>query len=573
MAGDDRADEIVSMVDERGFVSVKELSEFFGVSEVTIRRDLQRLHDENRLRRTFGGGISLHAPVTPSVEALQPPTPTLEGSLIDRVDVLIATSLDPQSDRALVDRAAKRNVPIIAESLGGTGMSSVVSVDNYGAAHALGLWAGNYACQHLGARANVLDLTYRLSNTEIRSQGFLAGLREVIPSAQVTLSMNAQSRFETAYQLTVDALNVHPNINIIFAINDSTAWGAVRAAQDLHIDPDALLVLTFGLEGNTMKDALMAEPVTFCKAALAMFPDIVAPTCIEAAIAAFNHEPLDRQLVTPYAILTRETLPDFYTKSDGVWKPNWNTIKSRLTLPLKIEKAAPRRGTLPRRIGFVIPFGAHEWYKNVTALMQAHAELLGIEFEAVDAAQTLKDDVILRQRAIAKMAAEQVRSGDVILIDGSELTTLLAEELNGRVGITVITNSVPVFEALSTQPGITLISTGGSLRRSSEVLIGPTTEAALRELRADKLFLAVTGISLDFGLSHVNVAEVAVKQAMLRAAREVILLADHTRFGQESVMFVAPATVVNSVITDNALPASTRLDLGKLGIQVLIAKT
>ncbi len=60
---------------------------------------------------------------------------------------------------------------------------------------------------------------------------------------------------------------------------------------------------------------------------------------------------------------------------------------------------------------------------------------------------------------------------------------------------------------------------------------------------------------------------------MIRAAREVILLADHTRFGQESMIQIAPVTAVNQVISDNALPASTRLELSKLGIQVITAKT
>ena len=89
-------------------------------------------------------------------------------------------------------------------------------------------------------------------------------------------------------------------------------------------------------------------------------------------------------------------------------------------------------------------------------------------------------------------AAEQVKEGDVIIVDGGETTTFFAEELAGKENITVITNSVPVFEALSNQSGITLISTGGSLRRATETLIGPTAEAALRELRADKLFLDVS---------------------------------------------------------------------------------
>ena len=62
-----------------------------------------------------------------------------------------------------------------------------------------------------------------------------------------------------------------------------------------------------------------------------------------------------------------------------------------------------------------------------------------------------------------------------------------------------------------------------------------------------------------------------MKQAMIRSAREVILLADHTLFGQELVVQVAPLTVVNRLITDDALPASLRLDLTKLGFQIVLA--
>jgi DeoR/GlpR family transcriptional regulator of sugar metabolism len=67
-------------------------------------------------------------------------------------------------------------------------------------------------------------------------------------------------------------------------------------------------------------------------------------------------------------------------------------------------------------------------------------------------------------------------------------------------------------------------------------------------------------------------AEVSMKQAMLRAAREVVLLADHTVFGQESVAQVAPTKAVHTVITDEALPASVRLELKKLGIEVVVAR-
>ena len=132
---------------------------------------------------------------------------------------------------------------------------------------------------------------------------------------------------------------------------------------------------------------------------------------------------------------------------------------------------------------------------------------------------------------------------------------------------------MPVFDVLRNNPKISLISTGGLFRHSSETLIGPTAEAVLRDLRADKLFLAITGISLDFGLSHTNLAEVSMKQTMVRAAREVFLLADYTKFGQESVVQVAPVDVIDKLVTDNALPASVRLDLTKTGIEIILAKT
>ena len=102
-------------------------------------------------------------------------------------------------------------------------------------------------------------------------------------------------------------------------------------------------------------------------------------------------------------------------------------------------------------------------------------------------------------------------------------------------------------------------------------MVGPTAEGALRELRADRLFLTVAGVSFNFGLSHTTVSEVTLKQAMIRSAREVILLADHTYFGLESTIQVAPLTVLHQLITDDALPASTRLDLSEAGIQVTLA--
>jgi len=571
MRASQRLDQIVKLVEENGFVSVTDLSKICNVTEVTIRRDLQLLENAERLRRTHGGAFALRMPGSPDSEAASAKVAS-DGFWAERIDVLITTPVDPYLDRLLLGQMVKGNVPIIAESSGMNGAQTVVAPDNYQAALALGKWAGEYVLKNFGGRAHVLDLTFELANTRTRSQGFLDGLRSSVPTAELALSINAQSRRQTAYQISADALAVHPAINIIFAINDSTAAGALQACHERGVPPDELLVVTFGLEGDTLKDALMSGG--YCKAGLAMFPEIVGRVCIEAAIAAFNGKPLPMHLVTPHAILTPQTLEQFYIHTGPGWQIKWEAALSQLSIPLTIDKFVPRTsGKLPERLGFVVPFMEHEWYLNLIACVEKYAESQGIDVEVIDADQILGDDIAMRQRGIARMAAEQVKPGDVLLVDSGQITTYLAEELSKKEDITVITNSIPVFEVLRDTQGITLILTGGMLRQSGEMLIGPTAEAGLRELRADKLFLAVTGITLNFGLSHTNMAEVAMKQTMIRAAREVILLADHTVFGRESVMQLGPATLVNKVITDNALPADHRLDLGKLGIQVIIAKT
>ncbi len=572
MATQNRLDEIVTLVDNRGFVSVKELSRTFGVSEVTIRRDLQHLHDEGRLLRTYGGA----APPAPSPGRAATSTSSVfegflassESSLIEQVDVLVAISLSPHSDAILLESAEKHGVPIVAESLALHGARTIVAVDNYEAGCSLGRWAGEYAVRCFQGRARVLDLGYHLSNTQARSRGFAAGLQQTATDSEITLSLNTQADWQSAYQLTTDAIQVHPEINVIFGVNDTIVSGAIQACRDIGVAPETMLVLTFGLEGNTLIDELCRAE--YLKAGLAMFPEIVGLVCIEAAVAAFNGADMPPQLVTPHMVLTAGNLGQVYTKEETGWR--LDPDKARAALSLRIPPPDHRGDSLPRKIGFLVPFSEHEWYKNLSAAMQEHAASLFIQLAIADAAQNLRDELVLRKRSIAAEAGRLVNPDDVVLIDGGEATTYLAEALARKSGITVITNSMPVIDALRSQPGIALISTGGLLRHESQTLTGPTTEIVLRELRADKLFLAVTGVSLDFGLSHTNLAEVAVKQAMIRAAREVILLADHTKFEQESVVQVAPITSVHKLVTDNALPASTRLDLTKLGIEIVLAK-
>jgi DeoR family fructose operon transcriptional repressor len=569
MAKDQRLEQIVSLVDEQGYISVTDLSQRLQVSEMTIRRDLSTLDEDKRVHRTFGGAASRRGDFPDEgLDELVLPEKN-GGPQVDQVDVLVATSVNPYYDKLLLDRIGKKNIPIIAESIPMQNQRTLVAVDNYQGGVDLGRWAGKFLSESGVEKANLLDLTFYQPNTQSRSRGFVDGLCETSPACEVVLSINSQSRYATAYQLAYDALTVYPHINLIFAINDITAWGAINACRDLKIDPQQMTVITFGLEGDTLKNELMNG--SYCKAGLAMFPEIVSLTCIEAAIAAYNQQPLPEIYITPHVVLTEKTLPQYYTRRDTSWELRFEAVRQSLKIPIQIEREKIRSASqTPQQIGLIVPFIEHEWYKNLTRLLKAYAGQYGISLQTIDADQSIRDEVDFRRRQIAVKAASLVEPGDVILVDGGAIAQYLAVELKRKSEITVITNSVEVFDVLNRTPDIVLISTGGAVRYSSQVLVGPTAEGALKELRADKLFLMTSGITLDFGLSHHTISEVTIKQAMIRSAREVILLADHTAFGAEAVVQVAPLTVVHKLITDDALPPSTRLEISKLGIQIVL---
>jgi DeoR/GlpR family transcriptional regulator of sugar metabolism len=572
MGKEKRYTQIVEVVDQHGYISVNELSRILDVSEMTIRRDLAQLHEDKRLRRTYGGAASMRENgASPEEEPTEPDVQVkAEFIQVDEVDVLIATSVDPYYDKLLLDRVGKKNIPIIAESLPMPNQHMVVSVDNYQAGLDLGRETGRYLRQNGFENANLLDLTFHLANTKTRSQGFANGLGETFPTYQLVLSINAQSRAASAYQITYDALTVHQEINLIFAINDSTARGAIQACKDLKLSPDKMVVVTFGLAGDTLRETLVKN--SFLKLGLAMFPEVVALACIDAALSAHLGDPLPEQYITPHVVLSPQSLSHYYTHTTQGWRLNWEMVRAEFPLLTRLEEGpcfSERQAEVV--IGLIVPFSEHEWYMELTHYIQENAKLCGANLQIIDADQNVQDEIELRRQSIARKAASLVNVGDVVLIDGGPMAIYLANELREKSEITVITNSIEVFNTLNQTPNIILMSTGGAVRYSSQVLVGPTAESALTELRADKLFLMVGGISLDFGLSHTNISEVTIKQAMIRSAHQVILLADHTSFSIESIIQVAPLSVLDVIITDDALPPNFRLDLTKAGIELLLA--
>lgn len=563
---------IVDFLRQHGLVTVSQICSHCNCSPQTARRDLTRLADEGLLKRTHGGAVSLVAS-TPTVLRSNGKS-LLEArlALVDRADALIVTPVETTGTRLLVERARRAGVPIISEAIAVSGATTTVSINDYQAGLELGRWVACYARSHLGGKVVALDITVSLPNTNARSRGFADGLNELSSENREVFSIDGQGLYHIVQPLVTDALAVHPEVNVIFGINDDSTRGALDAYRAAGLDDTNLLVVGFGCEGDAVKNLLaQGSPL---KASIAMFPELVGRVCVDAAECAYHGCSLPEKLFTPFTIITPENLEQFYTRDDvsGQWIINTLQVNQLLkSSPAIAMLNQCGRAPKPLRLGWIQVYSSHDWYQIIERSIREHARDLGISIEIVDASQDMTREADDLKKVIGQTAAEYLSDGDTIIVDAGVTTKYLASAIRGREGITVITNSLWVLAELEGQEGITLVSSGGVVRHKSRSLIGPGAEAAFQELRADKAFIAVGGLSLDFGLSNTNIAEATVKRLMMKAAREVIVLADYTKIGVESLVKIAPLDSVNTLITDVGISAHDRTELLKKGIDVVVA--
>ena len=137
--------------------------------------------------------------------------------------------------------------------------------------------------------------------------------------------------------------------------------------------------------------------------------------------------------------------------------------------------------------------------------------------------------------------------------------------------MTVVTNSLLVADALLDASGIEVLLTGGTLRRSIHALVGPPAENSLRGLRANQAFLSGNGLTAQRGLSTPNLMVAATDRALAAAAREVVVLADHTKVGRDTMCQTVPCPAMSMLVTDTASNPEELRAISEHGVEIRIA--
>jgi DeoR family L-fucose operon activator len=152
--------------------------------------------------------------------------------------------------------------------------------------------------------------------------------------------------------------------------------------------------------------------------------------------------------------------------------------------------------------------------------------------------------------SIAQKAVSFIRESERILLDASSTAWYMAKILPD-IPLTVLTNSIKVALELSQKEKVQVISTGGLLSPRSLSYVGPLAERSLDMYHVDKVFLSCKGLHLEKGISESNELQALIKKKMIGISDQTFLLADHSKFGVQSLTQVAAWNDIHKLITDH----------------------
>ena len=135
-------------------------------------------------------------------------------------------------------------------------------------------------------------------------------------------------------------------------------------------------------------------------------------------------------------------------------------------------------------------------------------------------------------------------------------------------GLTVLTNSLPIVTRLSQYPDVAVVVLGGLLRRQEMSLLGHLTIAGLDEFGIDQVFTGAFGIDPEIGLTGTNLGETQTDRSLIGSARELILLADHSKLLQRGPARLAPTTAITTLVTDDGADADILSRFRDAGVTV-----
>jgi len=203
---------------------------------------------------------------------------------------------------------------------------------------------------------------------------------------------------------------------------------------------------------------------------------------------------------------------------------------------------------------------------------RVHGGAIPVERLGFEPALAVRDQSMTAEKErIAKAALAELPEEGAILLDAGSTTRRFAEAIPADRELIVVVNSPPLAVLLAARPNMTVIMIGGRVRGRTMAAVDDGGLRPLDRLHVDVAFMATNGLTIERGLTTPDPAEAAVKRSMMAAARRTVMLADHTKVGNDYFARFGALADIDVLITDAGLNDSVADDIRQAGPRVVLA--
>ena len=205
-------------------------------------------------------------------------------------------------------------------------------------------------------------------------------------------------------------------------------------------------------------------------------------------------------------------------------------------------------------------------------LRRVHGGAIPVERIGFEPALATRDSVLIDEKErIAKAALAEVPDEGAIILDAGTTTARLAQALPVDRELTVVVNSPVIAALLGVRPNLNVLLLGGRLRGRTLATVDDWALRPLADMYVDVAFLGTNGLSVERGLTTPDPAEAAVKRAMINSARRAVVLADHTKIGNDYLARFGTLADLDLLITDAGLDDDLVTEVEAAGLRVVRA--
>jgi DeoR family myo-inositol catabolism operon transcriptional repressor len=158
------------------------------------------------------------------------------------------------------------------------------------------------------------------------------------------------------------------------------------------------------------------------------------------------------------------------------------------------------------------------------------------------------------KRHIGSLAAAMVEDGETIYIDSGTTSVHLLPFIAQKRNVTVVSNSLIVFNEIQKYPELNLLTTGGIYNQKTKSFVGVSAVNGLNDIRIRKAFMSATGVSIEAGATNNSLHEAEIKRSVIKHAQKVILMVDHSKLDKTAAICFCDLDQLSAFVIDRKPP-------------------